>query len=213
MTPSRMNELAPGTFAHRLGFWACHFNILAVSAVLAGALIVQFGKGEFPCPLCMIQRMGMFLALIGPCSILLAARGGTVSAVAYAAGFGMSLLGAVVGGAGSLRQIALHVCGSDPGYGSPVFGYHLYTWAFVVFAVVVLVSGLSLLFCRWLEPHRVRYGAASRGCVWLVTALLAINLVAVIAEAGFHPFLPDNPTSYRLLEDLGLGAVQPPAAP
>lgn len=192
-----------GTFTHRLGYWSCHFNVLAVSGVLIGALLVQFVNGELPCPLCMTQRMGMFLALVGACSILLAAKRGWVTATEYASGFGMSILGAVVGGAGSLRQIALHVCGNDPGYGEPVLGFHLYTWAFVVFATVVTISGLNMLFCRWLEPHPVRYGWATRGTVLLVVVLMCVNLVAIIAEVGFHAYLPDNPTNYRLFEDLG----------
>ncbi len=193
---------------HRLGFWTCHFNILAVGVVLSGAFVVQFAGGEFPCPLCIVQRMGMILAILGAATILLAARKGAVTPSEYATGYGMSILGAVVGGAGSLRQIALHVCDSGPaaGYGSPVFGYHLYTWAFVVFAVVVGVSGLNLFLCRWLDPHPVHYGWFSKLTVWFVAVLLAANMVAVFVESGFHAFLPDNPTSYRLLNELGLGA-------
>ncbi|MDA0802606.1 MAG: disulfide bond formation protein B [Planctomycetota bacterium] len=195
-------------FLQRLGFWTCHFNILAVGAVLTSAFVVQFGAGELPCPLCIVQRMGMLLAILGTAAILLAARKGNVTPSEYATGYGMSILGAIVGGAGSLRQIALHVCDSGPGagYGSPIMGYHLYTWALVVFTVVVAVSGFNLFSCRWLDPHRIQFGLFSKLTVWFVALLLAANMVAVFVEAGFHAFLPDNPTSYRLLDDLGLGA-------
>ncbi len=198
-----MNDLL-----QRFGFWTCHFNVVAVGTVLTGAFVVQFGYGEFPCPLCIVQRMGMLLAIIGAASIILASRKGHVTPTEYATGYGVSVLASVVGAAGSLRQIALHVCdaGPDAGYGSAVLGYHLYTWAFIVFAVIVGVSGANLLFCRWLDPHRVHFGWASRVTVWFVAVLLGANLVAVFAEAGFHAYLPDNPTSYRLLDDLGLGA-------
>ena len=35
----------------------------------------------------------------------------------------------------------------------------------------------------------------------LFGAIILINAFATFAESGFHPFLPDNPTGYRLFEE------------
>ena len=39
--------------------------------------------------------------------------------------------------------------------------------------------------------------------VLVLLAITALNAVLVFALAGFHAYLPDDPTSYRLFEDLG----------
>ena len=36
---------------------------------------------------------------------------------------------------------------------------------------------------------------------WIFGAIILINAFATFAESGFHAFLPDNPTSYRLFEE------------
>jgi hypothetical protein len=45
----------------------------------------------------------------------------------------MSVIAAVGGACISIRQILLHIVPPDPGYGDPVLGLHLYTWALLVF--------------------------------------------------------------------------------
>jgi hypothetical protein len=132
-------------------------------------------------------------------------------------GYGMSLLAALVGLAVSTRQILLHIRPGDTGYGSPIFGMHLYTWAAAVFLVVLLVSGLMLIFGRTPILHcpvchasespekskkkfqRLRW--YSWCTFWIFGAIILINVFATFAESGFHTFLPDNPSSYRLFEE------------
>jgi len=117
----------------------------------------------------------------------------------------------------STRQVLLHITPDEPGYGSPVLGLHLYTWAGVVFLVVILVSGLMLIFGRTPmihcpECHDLGSGGSSKHkylrlrwyswCTfWLFGAIILVNVFATFAESGFHAFLPDNPTSYRLFEE------------
>ena len=60
----------------RFGFLLAHFNVLAICGVLLGAFGVQFVQGEFPCPLCSLQRMAMLLCALGPASIIARARHG-----------------------------------------------------------------------------------------------------------------------------------------
>ena len=175
--------------------------ILATCAVLLGALWAQYGLGEFPCPLCIIQRMAMMLAALGPAWLLCRAARGPVDAHDFAQCYACSILAALVGGTVSARQTLLHIAPGDPGYGSPVLGMHLYTWAFVVFIVVVAASAVQMLFLpRRAEAHRVGLGA--RLSVLLLGAIIAVNVVAVFVESGFHWYLPDNPTSNRLIDEL-----------
>ena len=129
-----------------LAFWGLHGWVLAYSFVMLGAFFIQFVKGEFPCPLCMLQRYGMFLSTMGALFVVMQARSGTLTASRYAQGLGMGLIGALAGAMVSLRQIALHIMPGDPGYGLPILGLHLYTWALVTFAVVLTYSGVALIF-------------------------------------------------------------------
>jgi hypothetical protein len=46
---------------------------------------------------------------------------------AAAVGQGMAVAAAVLGAVAAGRQILLHILPSDQGFGSPVFGLHLYT--------------------------------------------------------------------------------------
>ena len=118
-------------------FVILHVCILGICGVLLGALAVQFFGGEFPCPLCLLQRMAMILTLIGPVFIIVNAHRERMGGFSvWGLGFGMSIVAAVAGMAISTRQVLLHIAPGDPGYGDPVFGMHLYTWALVVFIVV-----------------------------------------------------------------------------
>lgn len=178
--------------------------------MLVGASWDQYVGDEFPCPLCILQRMAMILALLGPCFILLAARSETLDAATFASGYGMSVLSAVVGAAICLRQLALHLSHGDPGYGPSTIGLHLYTWALIVFVVVAVMSSVNLIFARQLAPSDARFGWPSKVCVWLVAFVIGTNAIGVFVEAGFHPTLVDNPTCNQLFVDLGWRAAPAP---
>jgi disulfide bond formation protein DsbB len=45
-------------------------GVLGVSGVLLGAFWVQFGEGECPCLLCLLQRMAMMLTVMGPVFVI-----------------------------------------------------------------------------------------------------------------------------------------------
>ncbi|UUO06508.1 disulfide bond formation protein B [Blastopirellula sp. J2-11] len=188
-----------------LGFWIAHFNVLAVSAVLLGAFGVQFGEQEIPCPLCMLQRMAMLLCALGSAYVILQARTGELSIPHFSAGYGMSILAAVCGAAISTRQVLLHIVPPDPGYGDPVFGLHLYTWALVVFVVVLIDSGLNLMFARELVTNQpLKFGVVSKGVIGLLGVIIIGNLLSVFCQEGFHWILPDDPARYELFYDLGI---------
>jgi disulfide bond formation protein DsbB len=187
--------------SHRFGFLIAHLNILTICAVLVGAFVVQFGQGEFPCPLCVLQRMAMMLCALGPAYVIMKARAGEVKTTDFATGYGMSVIAAVAGAFISIRQILLHIVPPDPGYGDPVLGLHLYTWALLVFVAEIITAGLNLVFARELEPRgEIEFGWFSRLVLWLFGAIIVANAVAVFAEEGLHWTLPDDPDSYRLFD-------------
>jgi disulfide bond formation protein DsbB len=188
------------TFLRHLSYITAHLTVLVVTAVLLGAFSVQFLAGEFPCPLCILQRMAMMLAVSGPVwMIAVGHRQGRVDPNAFTAAFGMTVLGSILGAAISIRQILLHIAPGDPGYGSPVFGMHLYTWALLVFVALLLDAGIHLTFVRSDVPIEPKHPPIlSKLVLWLFWLVIAGNAVAVLAEAGFNAYLPDNPTSYLL---------------
>lgn len=187
------------------------FCTLAVCGVLLGAFYEQFAGTVLPCPLCMLQRMAMILCAAGPAWVLIQSTRREVGPLDYARGYGASIVAAVLGAAISGRQVLLHIMPGDPGYGEAVLGWHLYTWAFVVFAVVVVVAGLHLMLGLPSREERLPWPGLNRLVFLLLVAVTAANAISVFALAGLHPFLPDDPSSYRLLEDLGW--TSPPSGP
>lgn len=178
-------------------------NVLALFAllgVLAGSLHLQFGIGEQPCPLCLVQRSGMIGLAVGPVMNLMWG----IRASHYA----LSILAAVVGSAGSIRQILLHIEPGDPGYGPAILGLHLYTWALVTFVIAIVGCAVMLL---WDEPFHVKDQGIRHAKSWFrVVALTAIfwvfaNLiiigVSVIPECGLG-MCPDDPQNIDGLGDI-----------
>lgn len=185
---------------NKIGFWLAHLFVLAYCVVLLAAFGVQFIKGEYPCPLCMLQRMAMVLATLGPAYIIARTRGGDVSLRDYATGYGLGIVAAVAGGLISTRQVLLHVVPPDPGYGEPVMGLHLYTWALVTFVTVIVFCGISMIFADELVPRGVEFGILSKVVLGLFVVIVAAELVTTFFLEGFNWFLPDDPSRYEIFD-------------
>lgn len=185
-----------------LSFWAHVAFIAAYLGILSTAMFYfQFAQGEFPCPLCILQRMAMMIVVIGPIFVVSKALQGRSSVGTLATGAGISIIGAVLGMIMSARQVLLHIAPGDPGYGTAVLGMHLYTWALVSFLVVLVFCGAMLAANTWVVPVAPAHPALrmlARVVIWLFLATIAINAVVVFAEAGWNLYLPDDPTGYRL---------------
>jgi disulfide bond formation protein DsbB len=201
----------PWGWLGKLVYWGFVGWILAYCGVLLGAFTVQLLQGEFPCPLCMLQRYAMILSSLAALWIVMQARRGTLTMGRYAQGIGMGLLAALAGSVMSGRQVLLHILPGDPGYGSAVLGLHLYTWALITFFIVAVFCALALL----LMPKAVatapgpswlgRFGGfITMVVVWLFLFLIAANVLAIILLEGVAWVLPDDPTSYNLLDQLGI---------
>ncbi len=158
----------------------------ALSVPLLAAFWVQFVWKEAPCPLCLLQRMCMILAGIGVIWILTTddAINRAAGPLRWSQGFAISVLAATLGLCISLRQMLLHIAPDDPGFGTPVLGYHLYTWAFGIFIMILICSGVSLVMTRSL----CQIDDASKGSmlprltrisIWLFGLVILANAMVV----------------------------------
>ncbi|NBS55227.1 disulfide bond formation protein B, partial [bacterium] len=66
-----------------VGYLAVHLEILVLCMVLLGAFGVQLIEGALPCPLCVLQRLGMMLAATGAAYILVKWQDGELSPLDY----------------------------------------------------------------------------------------------------------------------------------
>jgi disulfide bond formation protein DsbB len=206
------------TRATLISRWINILALLALLGVLAGSLHLQFGVGEQPCPLCLVQRSAMIGLAVGPMMNLLWGM--------KPAHYAISILAAAAGAAGSIRQILLHI--NDPageGYGPAVLGWHLYTWAFVTFAIAIVGIAILLL---WNRPFTVgdqgvlstHVGSTRLSTIfvtlwvtlWVFFDLIVIG-ISVIPECGLG-MCPDNPDDISALGDgpgwifvLGIGII------
>jgi disulfide bond formation protein DsbB len=168
-------------------------GMLLVCAVLAMGFYSQFTQRELPCPLCLLQRVATVAVL---CGLMLNVVKGPKPDH-----YSIMIIGAFFGGAVSLRQISLHVVPGTGTYGAPFLGMHYYTWAFLVFALIVLGTAIIAAYSTQYHkqqfiPFREQSGLAKVAIV-VSLAFVALNAVATFAECG--PIeCPSNPTSYWL---------------
>ncbi|HOH95756.1 MAG TPA: disulfide bond formation protein B [Candidatus Enterocola sp.] len=171
-------------------------NIFVLTGVLCGSLYIQLVLNEFPCPLCMLQRMAMILCALSLVYMLSKTLYyGYPNASAVSVSNGLNIVSSLVGASISIRQILLHIMPSDPGYGDAILGFHIYTWALIVFICEIAFSaGVMLLNpnhwdklpLSWHKPIKVLF-------YWLAIVVV-IFLLATFNEEGFNWVLPDNPT-------------------
>jgi disulfide bond formation protein DsbB len=167
-------------------------GLYAIAGVLLVAFAMQVMRGELPCPLCLLQRAFFVAMAVGP---ILNLRHGP-----RPGHYALSMLAALAGAAVSARQILLHILPGDPGYGSAVFGYHYYTWAFLLFIAALVLIALMLVGDRQFDdgspPCPVAAGTVA---VWLVVGLTVANVFSTFAICGMN-VCPDNPIRYDLFQ-------------
>ncbi len=173
-------------------------NGLAVGCfalILAITFGLQFTLRELPCPLCQLQRLAIVLCGFG---FILNLRLGP-----QPAHYGLVLLSALFGLAVSGRQVMLHIVPGSGGYGSTIFGLHLYSWGVLLFlAVIAGVAVLMVLSGSGRFDHvrsDAQAAAQFTGFPRLMSTLLIVmtlaNALAAFALCG--PFeCPDTPTGY-----------------
>lgn len=169
-------------------------GLLGIGTVLALAFIDQIWFRDLPCPLCILQRVGFLAAGFGiALNIIFGPK---------PSHYGVAIIGAVAGAAISMRQILIHIVPGTGSYGNPVFGLHLYTWAFIAFVVIVVGCAIMLLDDRQFsraEPMSVRLKPLPLSALLLFLVLAVANIFSTIALCGAG-FCPDEPKDYILFE-------------
>jgi len=153
----------------------CHvLFIFVLAGVLIAAYYQQYAKHVMPCPLCILQRLGMIGVGLG---ILMNVRFG-VQAQHYA----FSLLSALFGAAVSLRHIFLHICSGPKGV--IVFGWSLYTWAFLVFCCSIFTLACLLFAPLPKERICVKLNLLEKCSFGIFFLLIVANCITTFSECG-----------------------------
>ncbi|MFI6870411.1 disulfide bond formation protein B [Nocardia sp. NPDC050406] len=201
-TPGRGGALG------QVQYWLAVIFVVGWTGVVCGGLAVQFGTWDYPCPLCMVQRNFMILAALGGAYIVAKALRGAISRRHYMTGWGLCIVGCFGGGFTSWRQTMLHILPGDKGYGGAVLGLHLYVWALILFVAAIATIGVVLAFADETAATVLPTGGIHRAlgtfALWFVGVVIVVNLVSVFCLAGFHWYLPDNPSCYQLFHDVGI---------
>jgi disulfide bond formation protein DsbB len=135
---------------------------VAVDTVLVLAFADQLWFRDLPCPICILQRAGFIAAGFGiALNLIFGSR---------PSHYGLAILGAMAGGIMSADQVLHYIVPGTGSYGNAVFGLHLYTWALIGFALIVVGCAVMLLFDRQYESwsflrSRCRYGPCPAGCL------------------------------------------------
>jgi disulfide bond formation protein DsbB len=168
-------------------------GLLAVSAVLIFAFADQLVLNDLPCPLCILQRAAFVVAGFG---LALNLRFGP-----RASHYALVLIGALAGAVIASRQVLIHIVPGTGSYGHELLGLHFYSWAFVIFVVMVLGTAAMLLFDRQFAENKDsadRLTALSTAAFVLFGLLALGNGLSTVLECA-GGLCPDNPTDYLLL--------------
>lgn len=189
-----MTKLLSASFYTRtigLLAWVEAFGILFI---LLTAILLQYYLHEIPCPLCLLQRIGMLLIAVSLSFNLRIKR----RIVHYMMANMAALLTAIM----SLRQILLHI--NDPigqGYGDILLGYHLYTWVFIITLLIIVYNSVVCCFSAqysheslYFQGKGGKYIVGGLLCLLIVVAI--INACGVYFECGLSQ-CPANPVVYK----------------
>jgi len=167
-------------------------GLIAVDTVLVLAFIDQLWFHDLPCPLCILQRAGFIAAGFGlALNLCFGPR---------PSHYGVVILGAAAGAAMAMRQVLLHIVPGTGSYGNPIFGLHLYTWAFIIFALMIVGTAILLLNDRQFgrpEPWSQRLSALPLTAFAIFAVVVVGNIISTLLLCGMG-FCPDNPTEYLL---------------
>lgn len=180
------------------------FGLMAIDTVLVLAFADQLWFRDLPCPICILQRAGFIAAGFGiALNLMFGPR---------PSHYGLAILGAMAGGVMSADQVLHYIVPGTGSYGNAVFGLHLYTWALLGFALIVVGSAVMLLFDRQYEPTGplpLRLTVLPLTAVALLVLIAVANVVSTLAICGFG-LCPETPGGYLIFNEnlrLAVGKV------
>ena len=168
----------------------------AIAAVLTAALFMQYGEGELPCPLCLLQRVAMLGVCFGPLQNF--RSGFSDRNLGYSLLFSVFLLVVAV------RQTLLDIY-PRPGHeyvGSAVLGLHMPVWSVVI--AVVLITAFALKLCivgsedgSRAPPANSVVGRLAMVISLYLIAVALVNFGSVVVQCGLGEC---HTTGYALLK-------------
>lgn len=165
-------------------------DAIGIALVLLLAFLLQFMLNELPCPLCILQRIGLFGVAFG---FLL-----NIRFQPRPAHYTLSLLAAVLTAFMAMRQILLHITPGSGSYGDALLGLHLYTWMFILCVAAILYISiiLSVVPQYLVKAHPTKAMHYLSHIAFALVIILALsNAFSTFMECGLHA-CPDNPTQY-----------------
>jgi disulfide bond formation protein DsbB len=173
-------------------------DVLGILFVSMAAIMIQLVFHELPCPLCLMQRIG--LMAIGFGYLLNIIYGNSIKNYSYAT------ISAIFTSFIAMRQILLHIVPGTGGYGDVILGFHMYTWVFIICILAIIWNMIIIMIYPEDFSHEklVRNIKIDRNIVvnivvylYLITILL--NVVFTFLQCGFSS-CPDDPTTYLILD-------------
>ena len=157
------------------------------------ALFYQFYFDELPCPLCLLQRVGLFFIAFGALMNLRLGKQFKYDFIIVIS----SLYSLTV----AMRQVFLHIMPGDSGYGSKFLSLHFYTWNDIISFLFIILISISPMFKNvnlesLLSKILLSIKKITNLFFVLFLTLLVINIILVYLECGFKQ-CPDNPVSYK----------------
>jgi disulfide bond formation protein DsbB len=160
--------------------------LVVVAGILTAAMVMQYVKGELPCPLCLLQRVALFGIAYG---IIQNFRG----RFSYQ-NTGISLLFAILLLIVATRQTLLDIY-PRPGHeyiGTAILGLHMPVWSVIIAAAIITAYALKLAVLGG-DDHLIDHPAedfpllarlADFGAAYVIVICL-INLGSVVVQCGF----------------------------
>jgi hypothetical protein len=175
-------------------------DIFAVVSISLAAVLVQIFMHELPCPLCLLQRIGIMA--IGFGYLMNIMFGNRIVHYAY------STLAAVITLLIAIRQILLHIVPGSGYYGDAIFGLHLYSWVFVICILVIIWNTLIITMYpdevkheHLLKNIKIEHNKIIKFLVLLYLFSILLNVILTFLECGVSQ-CPEDPISYFLIDKI-----------
>lgn len=166
-------------------------NLWIVTAVSIIAIIIQLYNKELPCPLCLLQRVGVLAIGIGYLLSII-----DKPKPFY---YNMSNLAAITTIIVAGRQVLLHIVPGSNSYGSAIWGIHLYSWVVVLCAMLLIWNLLIICLINNDSTVRNKINLHTKIAIVFYTMTIITNIISTYLECGFTQ-CPDNPVSYMMLK-------------
>jgi disulfide bond formation protein DsbB len=161
--------------------------MMVIAGIITAAMVLQYARGELPCPLCLLQRIAMFGVCFGIMQNF--RRGFSYQNTGFSLLFTIFLL--VV----SVRQTLLDIY-PRPGHayiGSAVFGIHMPVWSIIIALCLLSAYAAKLAaiggdeYLNEAPPSKFPLVKKLADILSLyVIAICAINVISVFLQCGFN---------------------------